>query len=88
MLQSVCGNPEPHLKERGGMQNVRVCRWLTEGLWHGVVCFFVPLLALGQSRKSGITNGLFSYGVATYTALIIIVNLKVCALLHPQNESS
>lgn len=58
-----------------------LCRWLVEGLWHGVVCFFVPLLALGQSRRSGVTNGIFSYGVATYTALIIIVNLKVCVLL-------
>lgn len=83
MLQSISGNPVPQLQERSGKQNVRVCRWLIEGLWHGVVCFFVPLLALGQSRKSGITNGLFSYGVATYTALIIIVNLKVRALLYP-----
>ena len=57
------------------------CRWLVEGLWHGVVCFFVPLLTLGQSRRSGVTNGIFSYGVATYTALIIIVNLKVSVLL-------
>ncbi len=52
-------------------------RWLLEGLWHGIVCFFVPLLALGQSRKDGTVDGIFSYGVATYTALIIITNLKV-----------
>ena len=60
------------------------CRWLMEGLWHGIVCFFVPLLALGQSRKNGTTNGLFSYGVATYTALIIIVNLKVCLCTYQE----
>ena len=52
-------------------------RWLLEGLWHGIVCFFVPLLALGESRRNGTVDGVFSYGVATYTALIIITNLKV-----------
>ncbi|DBB09563.1 hypothetical protein WJX82_007159 [Trebouxia sp. C0006] len=57
-------------------------RWLLEGLWHGIVCFFVPLLALGQSRRNGTVDGIFSYGVATYTALIIITNLKVAIRTH------
>ena len=69
----------------------RVCRWLLEGLWHGIVCFFVPLLALGQSRRNGTVDGVFSYGVATYTALIIITNLKVtpspCLLQYRINAS-
>ena len=42
-----------------------------------MVCFFVPLLVLPSSRRNGTENGIFSYGVATYTALIIIVNIKV-----------
>lgn len=54
-----------------------LCRWLLEGVWHGIICFFVPLLSFGQDRRNGTTDGLFSYGVATYTALIVIVNLKV-----------
>lgn len=37
----------------------------------------MPLLSFGQDRRDGTVDGLFSYGVATYTALIIIVNLKV-----------
>ncbi len=68
-----------------------VFRWLLEGLWHGIVCFFVPLLALGQSRRNGTVDGIFSYGVATYTALIIITNLKVtpssCLMLCQVNAS-
>ena len=52
-------------------------RWLLEGLWHGLVCFFAPLLALGRSRRDGTVDGLPTYGVATYTAVILIVNLKV-----------
>eukprot|EP00891_Asterochloris_glomerata_P006425 jgi/Astpho2/6425/e_gw1.00093.28.1_t len=52
-------------------------RWLLEGLWHGLVCFFAPLLALGRPRRDGTVDGLPTYGVATYTAVILIVNLKV-----------
>ncbi len=59
-----------------------VTRWLLEGLWHGIVCFFVPLLALGQSRRNVTVDGIFSDGVATYTALIIITNLKVTPLVY------
>jgi len=73
------------------MKHVMGYRWLLEGLWHGIVCFFVPLLALGQSRRNGTVDGIFSYGVATYTALIIITNLKVtpspCLLQHQINAS-
>ncbi len=79
------------LNELAVHEACHVCRWLLEGLWHGIVCFFVPLLALGQSRRNGTVDGIFSYGVATYTALIIITNLKVnpssCVLLYQDNAS-
>ncbi len=47
----------------------------------------MPLLALGQARRNGTLDGIFSYGVATYTALIIITNLKVSFPLWLRNES-
>lgn len=64
-----------------------ISRWLLEGLWHGIVCFFVPLLALGQSRRNGTVDGIFSYGVATYTALIIITNLKVSLVVRSMGKN-
>ncbi|KAK9820083.1 hypothetical protein WJX72_005942 [[Myrmecia] bisecta] len=52
-------------------------RWLLEGLWHALVVFAVPLFAMHKPRKDGTVDALYSYGVATYTAIVIIVNLKV-----------
>lgn len=66
-------------------------RWVVEALWHSAVALAVPLLALWAPDSSGKSSGgLAAFGTTAYTAIVLIVNLKVkaapqltyCDMLH------
>eukprot|EP00210_Caulerpa_lentillifera_P009184 g8756.t1 len=52
-------------------------QWLLEGLWHSIVAFGVPLWALSVPVANGKLLGLDETGVAVYTSVILLVNLKI-----------
>jgi Phospholipid-translocating P-type ATPase C-terminal len=53
-------------------------RWVSSALWHSVVALTVPLLALWAPDSSGKSSGgLTAFGMTAYTAIVLIVNLKV-----------
>jgi len=52
-------------------------RWLGEGIWHSVVAFLLPLYALQSAEQHGKMVGIDEVGVAIYTSVIILVNLKI-----------
>jgi len=55
--------------------------WLLNGAIHGVMCFYLPLLALSESTTasdaSGRNMGLFSSGTMVYTVVVCVVNLRL-----------
>jgi len=54
-----------------------LARWLIEGVWHSVVAFLLPLYALCNAAPNGKMIGIDEMGVAVYTAVIVLVNLKI-----------
>jgi magnesium-transporting ATPase (P-type) len=53
-------------------------RWVCFALWHSAVALTVPLLALWAPDSSGRSSGgLTAFGTTAYTAIVLIVNLKV-----------
>lgn len=52
-------------------------RWLIEGIWHSIVAFVFPLYALQGAEVHGKMVGIDETGIAIYTAVIILVNLKI-----------
>lgn len=54
-----------------------LARWLLEGIWHSIVAFLLPLYALCNSAPNGKMIGIDEMGVAVYTAVIVLVNLKI-----------
>lgn len=53
-------------------------RWVCFALWHSAVALTVPLLALWAPDSSGKSSGgLTAFGTTAYTAIVLIVNLKV-----------
>lgn len=53
-------------------------RWVCFSLWHSAVALTVPLLALWAPDSSGKSSGgLTAFGTTAYTAIVLIVNLKV-----------
>lgn len=50
---------------------------MIEALWHGTAAFAIPLLALGENGEDGKAEGVDLTGLATFTCIILIVNLKV-----------
>eukprot|EP00210_Caulerpa_lentillifera_P009522 g9080.t2 len=57
-------------------------RWLLEGIWHSIVAFGVPLWALRVATPNGKMLGLDETGVAVYTTVILLVNLKIALRTH------
>ena len=58
-------------------------RWTLEGIWHSLVLFLFPLYALTTSRSDGTTDALYVFGVGSFTAVVIVVNLKAGPALQP-----
>ncbi|KAK9838944.1 hypothetical protein WJX74_006434 [Apatococcus lobatus] len=56
---------------------LKFCHWMIEACWHGLTAFAIPLLALGKSGGDGKAEGVDLTGLATFTCIILIVNLKV-----------
>ena len=52
-------------------------RWLIEGIWHSIIAFALPLYALHAAEAHGKMVGMDETGVSVYTAVIILVNLKI-----------
>ena len=52
-------------------------RWLLEGIWHSVIAFLLPLYSLCAAESNGKMVGIDEMGVSVYTAVIILVNLKI-----------
>ena len=56
--------------------------WTCLGVWHGVVCFGVPLRAFAGSAAVGMAGwhaSLEELGSAVMTAVVITVTLRVCS---------
>jgi phospholipid-transporting ATPase len=53
--------------------------WLTIGLWNSLVIFFGMIFYFGDSviDNTGQSHGIWSFGVISYTVVIVVVNLKV-----------
>lgn len=50
---------------------------MLEALWHGLAACVIPLVALGEIGGDGKAQGVDLAGVATFTCIILLVNLKV-----------
>lgn len=56
----------------------RFWKWLILAIWHGTVCFWVPVLALTDPMdSSGLNSGLFLTSTIAFTLVILIVTLKL-----------
>eukprot|EP00761_Pharyngomonas_kirbyi_P011814 gb/GECH01011840.1/.p1 GENE.gb/GECH01011840.1/~~gb/GECH01011840.1/.p1 ORF type:complete len:1231 (+),score=299.55 gb/GECH01011840.1/:1-3693(+) len=54
--------------------------YILNAIWHSMVCFFVPFIALNNvlsPLEGGHTLDMIDIGIAMYTAVVIVVNLKV-----------
>ena len=50
---------------------------MLEALWHGLIAFAVPLLTFSKGDLDGKMDGIFLTGVASFTCIVLIVNIKV-----------
>lgn len=58
--------------------------WTCLGVWHGVVCFGVPLRAFAGGAAVGMAGwhaSLEELGSAVMTAVVITVTLRVCVMV-------
>lgn len=53
-------------------------RWFGLGTWHSLVIYFVPMYSMGMTPdSSGHNANLWMVGTTMYTAIVIVVNLKI-----------
>ncbi|KAK9868497.1 hypothetical protein WJX84_001581 [Apatococcus fuscideae] len=56
---------------------IQFFQWMLEALWHGTIAFAIPLLAFRGGDRDGKTDGIDAMGLATFTCIVLIVNVKV-----------
>ena len=56
---------------------IQFFQWMLEALWHGTIAYAIPLLAFRGGDRDGKTDGIDAMGLATFTCIVLIVNVKV-----------
>ena len=57
----------------------RFSLWVANGFYHSLIVFFIPLYAAeeGILTESGLNHDLWGFSISSFSAIIIIVNLKL-----------
>ena len=50
----------------------------TQGCWHALVCYFVPMYTMVSPDQHGVPDDYVEIGTTVYFATIIVINLKLC----------
>jgi len=62
--------------------------WLVNGIIHGILCFFLPLYTLGDHLTAvngdGLALDLWTTGIAMFTTVIMVVNLRLALFTSHQ----
>lgn len=65
----------------------RYLKWVLEGLIHSIIVFTIPFYILEQGiiREDGVNGDLWNFSVASFTAIFLIVTLKMMVFIRVYN---